>query len=151
MILCSQLQFSCWSFSLSWYFHVALTNSQWALLISSTSSSSALLSFSFISSSATNSGCWEAKPLLLFWQWDMILKLKLWAQDEKVWNDLVIAAKNIECLKRFTLWIMLSLKNMDVFSMFVIVKDGTNFKAITIKFQIVKIPNLRKKRVAELC
>ena len=31
--------------------------------------------------------------------------------------------------------------------MFVIVKDGTNFKAIANKFQIVKIPNLRKKRV----
>ena len=41
-------------------------------------------------------------------------------------------------------------QNMNVFSMFVIVKDGTNFKAIAIKFQIVKIPNLRKKRVTEL-
>ena len=40
--------------------------------------------------------------------------------------------------------------NMNVFSMFVIVKDGTNFMAINGEFQILKIPNLRKKMVAEL-
>ena len=36
-------------------------------------------------------------------------------------------------------------QNMNFF-MSVIVKDGTNFKAIANKFQIVKIANLRKKK-----
>ena len=101
MILHSRLQYLHWSFSLSWYFLVALTNSKLTLLISSTSFSLVLLSFSFICYSTTNSGCWEAWPLLHFQWWDMVLKLKLWAQDEKVWNDPGIVTKHIEYLKRF--------------------------------------------------